>query len=119
MTADLSERDRIRAAMDRILDGTPERSNGALTVPRHARQRRHRRPVPRTGTGPAPRLTAGQEVSQCPSLLDTADTIELLEFLSGWLGSDRANFIACPALPGVSWEGGRVPGSPGRSRRPR
>jgi hypothetical protein len=32
MTADLSERDRIRAAMNRILDGTPERSNGALTV---------------------------------------------------------------------------------------
>ena len=32
MTADLSERDRIRAVMDRILDGTPERSNGALTV---------------------------------------------------------------------------------------
>jgi septal ring factor EnvC (AmiA/AmiB activator) len=26
------ERDRIRAAMDRILAGTPERSNGALTV---------------------------------------------------------------------------------------
>jgi hypothetical protein len=26
------ERDRIRAAMDRILTGTPERSNGALTV---------------------------------------------------------------------------------------
>jgi len=32
MTADLSERDRIRAAMNRILDGTPERSDGALTV---------------------------------------------------------------------------------------
>ncbi|MEF9886568.1 hypothetical protein [Streptomyces sp. P9-A4] len=26
------ERDRIRAAMDRILSGTPERSNGALTI---------------------------------------------------------------------------------------
>ncbi|WP_307659159.1 hypothetical protein [Streptomyces sp. V1I1] len=26
------ERDRIRAAMDRIFDGTPERSNGALTI---------------------------------------------------------------------------------------
>ncbi|MER5475124.1 hypothetical protein ABZX90_09660 [Streptomyces sp. NPDC002935] len=26
------ERDRIRAAMDRILHGTPERSNGALTI---------------------------------------------------------------------------------------
>ncbi|MFL4908237.1 hypothetical protein ACJ6WF_34810 [Streptomyces sp. MMS24-I2-30] len=26
------ERDRIRAAMDRILRGTPERSNGALTI---------------------------------------------------------------------------------------
>ncbi|MEU6191988.1 hypothetical protein [Nocardia sp. NPDC047038] len=44
------ERDRIRAAMDRILDGTPERSNGALTVvalaleadvPRNALAQRH------------------------------------------------------------------------------
>jgi hypothetical protein len=26
------ERDRIRAAMDRVLEGAPERSNGALTV---------------------------------------------------------------------------------------
>jgi chromosome segregation ATPase len=50
MTADLSERDRIRAAMNRILDGTPERSNGALTVvalaieagvPRNALTQRH------------------------------------------------------------------------------
>ena len=50
MTADLSERDRIRAAMDRVLDGTPERSNGALTVvalaieagvPRNALTQRH------------------------------------------------------------------------------
>lgn len=50
MTAGLSERDRIRAAMDRILDGTPERSNGALTVvalaieagvPRNALTQRH------------------------------------------------------------------------------
>ena len=50
MTADLSERDRIRAAMERILDGTPERSNGALTVvalaieagvPRNALTQRH------------------------------------------------------------------------------
>ena len=50
MTADLSERGRIRAAMDRILDGTPERSNGALTVvalsieagvPRNALTQRH------------------------------------------------------------------------------
>jgi len=50
MTADLSERDRIKAAMDRILDGTPERSNGALTVvtlaieagvPRNALTQRH------------------------------------------------------------------------------
>jgi len=50
MTADLSERDRIRAAVDRILDGTPERSNGALTVvalaieagvPRNALTQRH------------------------------------------------------------------------------
>ncbi len=32
MTGDISERDRIRAAMDRILEGAPERSNGALTV---------------------------------------------------------------------------------------
>ena len=50
MTADLSERNRIRAAMNRILDGTPERSNGALTVvalaieagvPRNALTQRH------------------------------------------------------------------------------
>jgi septal ring factor EnvC (AmiA/AmiB activator) len=50
MTADLSERDRIRAATNRILDGTPERSNGALTVvalaieagvPRNALTQRH------------------------------------------------------------------------------
>jgi len=50
MTADLSERDQIRAAMSRILDGTPERSNGALTVvalaieagvPRNALTQRH------------------------------------------------------------------------------
>jgi hypothetical protein len=50
MTADLSERDQIKAAMNRILDGTPERSNGALTVvalaieagvPRNALTQRH------------------------------------------------------------------------------
>ncbi|MGW5450164.1 hypothetical protein [Streptomyces asiaticus] len=44
------ERDRIRAAMDRILTGAPERSNGALTVvalaaeagvPRNALTQRH------------------------------------------------------------------------------
>ena len=44
------ERERIRAAMDRVLDGTPERSNGALTVvalaieadvPRNALTQRH------------------------------------------------------------------------------
>lgn len=44
------ERDRIRAAMDRILTSTPERSNGALTivalaieadVPRNALTQRH------------------------------------------------------------------------------
>ncbi|MER5640740.1 hypothetical protein ABT095_27800 [Kitasatospora sp. NPDC002227] len=44
------ERDRIRAAMNRILAGTPERSNGALTivalaieadVPRNALTQRH------------------------------------------------------------------------------
>ncbi|MFD9396489.1 hypothetical protein ACFWBB_38835 [Streptomyces sp. NPDC060000] len=44
------ERDRIRAAMDRILGGTPEHSNGALTivalateasVPRNALTQRH------------------------------------------------------------------------------
>ncbi|WP_331773318.1 hypothetical protein OG948_59040 (plasmid) [Embleya sp. NBC_00888] len=44
------ERDRIRAAMDRILGGTPQRSNGALTivalateadVPRDALTQRH------------------------------------------------------------------------------
>jgi regulator of replication initiation timing len=32
MTAEPDERARIRAAMGRILEGTPERSNGALTV---------------------------------------------------------------------------------------
>lgn len=50
MTAALDERDRIRAAMNRILAGTPERSNGALTivalaqeadVPRNALTQRH------------------------------------------------------------------------------
>ncbi|MFG2637998.1 hypothetical protein ACGFX8_29945 [Streptomyces sp. NPDC048362] len=44
------ERDRIRAAMDRILQGTPQHSNGALTivalaqeagVPRNALTQRH------------------------------------------------------------------------------
>jgi hypothetical protein len=32
MTPALDERDRIRAAMDRILADTPQRSNGALTI---------------------------------------------------------------------------------------
>ncbi|MFD8477717.1 hypothetical protein [Streptomyces globisporus] len=32
MTPALDERERIRAAMDRILGGTPLRSNGALTI---------------------------------------------------------------------------------------
>jgi chromosome segregation ATPase len=50
MTTEPDERDRIRAAMDRILAGTPERSNGALTVvalaieagvPRNALTQRH------------------------------------------------------------------------------
>ncbi|WSZ45545.1 hypothetical protein OG239_43085 (plasmid) [Streptomyces sp. NBC_00868] len=50
MSPTLDERDRIRAAMDRILHGTPERSNGALTivalaleagVPRNALTQRH------------------------------------------------------------------------------
>lgn len=50
MTPALDERDRIRAAMNRILTGTPERSNGALTivalateadVPRNALTQRH------------------------------------------------------------------------------
>ena len=50
MTLAPDERDRIRAAMDRILAGTPERSNGALTtvalaieagVPRNALTQRH------------------------------------------------------------------------------
>ena len=50
MTPAPDERDRIRAAMDRILAGTPERSNGALTVvalaieagvPRNALTQRH------------------------------------------------------------------------------
>ncbi|MFF1715561.1 hypothetical protein [Streptomyces sp. NPDC058268] len=31
MSPALDERDRIRAAMDRIMKGTPEHSNGALT----------------------------------------------------------------------------------------
>jgi hypothetical protein len=50
MTAALDERDRIRAAMTRILNGTPRHSNGALTivalaheaqVPRNALTQRH------------------------------------------------------------------------------
>lgn len=50
MTPAPDERDRIRAAMDRILAGAPERSNGALTivalaaeagVPRNALTQRH------------------------------------------------------------------------------
>jgi len=50
MTPALDERDRIRAAMDRILAGTPEHSNGALTIvalaqeaqlPRNALTQRH------------------------------------------------------------------------------
>jgi chromosome segregation ATPase len=50
MTTEPDERDRIRAAMDRILAGTPECSNGALTVvalaieagvPRNALTQRH------------------------------------------------------------------------------
>jgi len=50
MTPAADERDRIRAAMDRILAGTPQRSNGALTivavaieagVPRNALTQRH------------------------------------------------------------------------------
>ena len=50
MTPAPDERDQIRAAMDRILAGTPERSNGALTivalaleagVPRNALTQRH------------------------------------------------------------------------------
>jgi septal ring factor EnvC (AmiA/AmiB activator) len=50
MTAAIDERERIRAAMDRILAGTPQRSNGALTivalaheadVPRNALTQRH------------------------------------------------------------------------------
>lgn len=50
MTPGPGERDRIRAAMDRILAGTPERSDGALTivalaveagVPRNALTQRH------------------------------------------------------------------------------
>ncbi|MGD0246631.1 MAG: hypothetical protein ABSB59_40750 [Streptosporangiaceae bacterium] len=32
MTGDPGERDQIRAAMDRILAGTPERSDYALTI---------------------------------------------------------------------------------------
>ena len=50
MTTERGERHRIRAAMDRILAGIPERSNGALTivalatkagVPRNALTQRH------------------------------------------------------------------------------
>ncbi|MFI7300714.1 hypothetical protein [Streptomyces sp. NPDC050121] len=50
MSGTADERDRIRAAMDRILTGRPERSNGALTivalaieagVPRNALTQRH------------------------------------------------------------------------------
>ncbi|WP_371787133.1 hypothetical protein OH749_22855 [Streptomyces albidoflavus] len=32
MTPAIDERERIRAAMDRILGGTPQRTNGALTI---------------------------------------------------------------------------------------
>ena len=50
MSSHSDERDRIRAAMDRILNGTPQRSNGALTIvalaqeadlPRNALTQRH------------------------------------------------------------------------------
>jgi len=50
MTPTADERERIRAAMDRILAGTPQRCNGALTivalaqeadVPRNALTQRH------------------------------------------------------------------------------
>jgi seryl-tRNA synthetase len=50
VSGDLTERDQIRAAMDRILEGAPERSNGAMTVvalaieaevPRNALTQRH------------------------------------------------------------------------------
>lgn len=49
MAPALDERDRIRAAMDRILSGTPQHSNGALTIvalaqeagPRNALTQRH------------------------------------------------------------------------------
>ncbi|MGP3941874.1 hypothetical protein [Streptomyces sp. 6N106] len=50
MSPALDERDRIRAAMDRILGGAPQQSNGALTivalaqeagVPRNALTQRH------------------------------------------------------------------------------
>ncbi|WP_406529511.1 hypothetical protein [Streptomyces sp. I8-5] len=50
MTPAIDERDRIRAAMDRILSGSPTHSNGALTVvalateagvPRNALTQRH------------------------------------------------------------------------------
>ena len=50
MSTEPDERDRIRAAMDRILKGTPQHSNGALTivalaaeagVPRNALTQRH------------------------------------------------------------------------------
>lgn len=50
MTRDPGERDHIRAAMDRVLAGAPERSSGALTivalaieadVPRNALTQRH------------------------------------------------------------------------------
>jgi hypothetical protein len=50
MTGDPGERDQIRAAMDRIMGGVPERSDGALTVvalaieagvPRNALTQRH------------------------------------------------------------------------------
>ncbi|GAA3604462.1 hypothetical protein GCM10022419_106480 [Nonomuraea rosea] len=51
MSPALDERERIRAAMDRILAGTPQNSTGALTivapaqeaeVPRNALTQRHR-----------------------------------------------------------------------------
>ena len=50
MTAALDERDRTRAAMERILAGTPERSNGALTIVAVAQESRRapQRPHPTT-----------------------------------------------------------------------
>jgi hypothetical protein len=70
------ERDRIRAAMDRILEGTPEHSNGALTivalateagVPRNALTQRHTDLKTSSTTRSAPAAAPRTTSSGCAS----------------------------------------------------